>query len=90
MRSRTGTRLIDASQTVTVQAYDRATEKWKPVKVTIAEALDLWTDEGCPEPDQAEVCRYCGGQLSEKREHNGRGLRHCFACHFDFYEEAGD
>lgn len=35
-------------------------------------------------------CRYCGGALSETREHNGKKYRHCFACHFEFFEEGED
>lgn len=31
-------------------------------------------------------CR-CGGTLSEIREHNGKRYRHCYSCHFDFFEE---
>ena len=31
-------------------------------------------------------CR-CGGILSAPREHNGKKYRHCFACHFEFFEE---
>ena len=32
-------------------------------------------------------CKNCGGALSEIREHNGRRYRHCYACHFEFFEE---
>lgn len=31
-------------------------------------------------------CR-CGGALSTTRVHNGRRYRHCYSCHFEFYEE---
>ena len=31
-------------------------------------------------------CPHCGGPLSEIREHNGKQLRHCFSCHFEYYE----
>lgn len=33
------------------------------------------------------LCPYCGGALSELRDHNGRKHRHCYSCHFEFYEE---
>lgn len=33
------------------------------------------------------VCPFCAGDLSEPRQHNGRKLRHCFSCHFEFYLE---
>lgn len=32
-------------------------------------------------------CPYCGGALSEIREHKGKKYRHCYACHFEFFEE---
>ena len=32
-------------------------------------------------------CKYCGGPLSEIREHNGKKYRHCYACHSEFYED---
>ena len=32
-------------------------------------------------------CKYCGGPLSEIREHNGRKYRHCYSCHSEFFEE---
>lgn len=31
-------------------------------------------------------CR-CGGALSTTRVHNGRKYRHCYSCHFEFFEE---
>ena len=33
------------------------------------------------------VCPSCGGDLSETRIQNGRRLRHCYSCHFEFEEE---
>ena len=35
---------------------------------------------------EAVKCRF-GGALSTTREHNGKKYRHCFACHFEFFEE---
>ena len=32
-------------------------------------------------------CKYCGGVLSEIRQHNGKSYRHCYACHFEFEEK---
>lgn len=32
-------------------------------------------------------CPFCGGPLSEIREHKGKKYRHCYACHFEFEEE---
>lgn len=42
-------RLIDADKVVTIQVYDDMTEKYGTKKVTIADAIDEWSDEGCPE-----------------------------------------
>lgn len=43
-----------------------------------------------PLKGKPEKCKSCGGTLSEIRYHNGRPLRHCYSCHFEFYEEAED
>lgn len=29
-------------------------------------------------------CKYCGGPLSEIREHNGKKFRHCYSCLMDY------
>ena len=49
----------------------------------------LWLEE---EPDDDEPCAFwreihcpdCGGILSTVREHDGKKIRHCYACHFEF------
>ena len=41
-------RLIDADTVVTIQVYDDMTEETDTKKMTIAEAIDEWSDEGCP------------------------------------------
>lgn len=41
--------LIDASTKVTIQTYDDMYEEYRYEKCTIADALDQWSDEGCPE-----------------------------------------
>ena len=41
-------RLIDADSVVTIQVYDDMTEETDTKKMTIAEAIDEWSDEGCP------------------------------------------
>ena len=33
------------------------------------------------------ICPYCHGVLSSTRIQNGRRLRHCYSCHFEFEEE---
>lgn len=39
----------------------------------------------CWDRECAPKCMHCGGTLSEIRMHNGRRLRHCYSCHFEFY-----
>lgn len=41
-------RLIDADTVVTIQVYDDMTEEWDMKRMTIAEAIEEWSDEGCP------------------------------------------
>lgn len=42
------TRYIDGDTVVTIQVYDDMTEETSTRKMTIAEAIDEWSDEGCP------------------------------------------
>lgn len=32
-------------------------------------------------------CPNCGGALSELRFHRGKAYRHCYSCHFEFYDK---
>lgn len=43
---------------------------------------NIETEKPCDgwEPIQ---CPYCGGAMSEIREHNGRRYRHCYSCHME-------
>ena len=41
-------RIIDADTVVTIQVFDEMYEEYNLRTMTIAEALDLWTEEGCP------------------------------------------
>lgn len=51
-------RLVDADTVVTIQVYDDMTEETDTKKMTIAEAIDEWSDEGCPPTvDAVEVVR---------------------------------
>ena len=34
--------------------------------------------------EKIESCPFCGGNMSEIREHNGKRYRHCYACHFEW------
>lgn len=51
-------RLIDADKVVTIQVYDDMTEEYGTKKVTIADAIDEWSDEGCPETIDAEPIKH--------------------------------
>lgn len=39
---------IDADTVVTIQVYNDMTEEYGTKRVTIADAIDEWSDEGCP------------------------------------------
>ena len=41
-------RLIDADARVTVQSFDVEHEEYEHTEMSVAEALDFATDEGCP------------------------------------------
>ena len=52
-------RLIDADTVVTILLYDDMSETWTPSKMTITEAIDRWSDEGCPPTVDAEPVVRC-------------------------------
>ena len=54
-------RAIDADTVVTIQVFDEMYEEYNLRTMTIAEALDLWTEEGCSSADivKCKDCRYC-------------------------------
>lgn len=41
-------RLINADTVLTFQTYDEQYEEWHEVRLTIEEALDKFSNEGCP------------------------------------------
>lgn len=47
-------RLIDADTVITIQVYDDMLGVTDTKKMTIAEAIDEWSDEGCPPTVEAE------------------------------------
>ena len=51
-------RLINADTVVTIQVYDDMTEEYATKKMTIAEAIDEWSDEGCPPAVDATSVRH--------------------------------
>ena len=51
-------RLIDANARVTVQSFDVEHEEYNYTEMSVAEALDFATDEGCPPAvDAASIVR---------------------------------
>ena len=51
-------KLIDADTVVTIQVYDDMTEEYDLKKMTIGDAIDWWSDEGCPPSVDAEPVRH--------------------------------
>ena len=49
-----------------------------------AKAVHDWRRAHCI---RIGLCPFCFGKLSETRIQNGRRLRHCYSCHFEFEEE---
>ena len=62
-----GEGMIDETKTIHTQVYDDEHEEWIDKEMTIAEYLDAYTEEGCPESkpqscgnavDREAVCEY--------------------------------
>lgn len=51
-------RLIDADARVTVQSFDVKHKEYIYIKMSVQEALDFATDEGCPPVIDAESVRH--------------------------------
>ncbi len=51
-------RLIDADARVTVQSFDEEHEEYVHTEMSVEEALDFATDEGCPPVVEAEPVRH--------------------------------
>ena len=67
-------RLIDADTVVTVQVFDEMYEEYNLMTMTIAEALDLWTEEGCPPTVQAVPRSLYENLILRKDRPNGEWL----------------
>lgn len=52
-------RYIDADEYVTVSLYDDEREEEYTERMTIAESLDHFTDEGCPQTIDIVRCKEC-------------------------------
>lgn len=73
-------RLVDADTVVTIQVYDDMTEETDTKKMTIAEAIDEWSDEGCPPTvDAVEVvrCKDCRWFENDGYHTNCQIMRFC-------------
>lgn len=51
-------RLIDADTVVTIPVYDDMLETIDTKKMSIADAIDEWSDEGCPSAVDAEPVKH--------------------------------
>lgn len=56
-------RLIDADVRVTVQSFDTMNEEYSHDEMTVADALDFATDEGCPPTIDAIPVEWLRSQL---------------------------
>lgn len=70
-------RLINADTVVTIQVYDDMTEEYDTKKMTIAEAIDEWSDEGCPPTVDAEPVIHAHWEYVD---YGGCGNYHCSNC----------
>lgn len=71
-------RLIDANAVVTIQVFDEMTEEYNMETITVAKAIDRWSDEGCP-PTIDAVPVVHGKWLREKIRPKSY-LRVCSMC----------
>lgn len=74
-------RLIDADAIVTVQSFDIEHEEYNQTEMSIAEALDFATDEGCPDIVDAEPVVH--GRWISKSEEGLYGPAYCSICDFE-------
>lgn len=62
-------RLIDADARVTVQSFDAMNEEYNQDEMTVEQALDFSTDEGCPPTIDAIPVEW----LQKKRKYASEG-----------------
>ncbi|MBR0341047.1 MAG: hypothetical protein IJH64_02105 [Oscillospiraceae bacterium] len=78
-------RLIDADEVVTIDVYDDMTEEWHTERITIADAIDKWSYEGCPpsiEPTPKRVANVgTNGRLIDGAALKKQGWRLCRTVH---------
>lgn len=63
---------------------------WKPKFMGMrVEISSLSDDTPYVIESDDDICFFCGGHLSEWHVSNGRRYRHCYSCHFDFFDKDG-
>lgn len=58
MTKRTMTWYIDANAKIRAEVYDGGSETWRVEEITVADALDAYTEDGCPAPADVEEVRH--------------------------------
>lgn len=74
-------RYIDADKKIHIQIFDNENEEYIVLEQTIAECLDSYTDEGCPEPVDIHGVRH-GHWIKPKPAHKDyeTGYYECSVC----------
>ena len=71
-------RYIDADKKIHIQIFDEEHEEYVVLEQTIAECLDSYTDEGCPEPVDVQGVKHAHWE----NEYYHSGFFHtCSCCH---------
>lgn len=74
-------RLIDSEARVTVFSFDIEHEEYEHTEMSVVEALDFATDEGCPDFVDAEPVIH--GRWISKSEEGVYGPAYCSICDFE-------
>lgn len=74
-------RLIDANAVVTIQVFDEMTEEYNMETITVAKAIDRWSDEGCPPTIDAEPVKH--GRWVHFKQHDLNAVL-CSVCDYAF------
>ena len=74
-------RLIDADARVTVQSFDEEHEEYNLTEMSVEEALDFATDEGCP--PVVDAVPVVHGHWTTKRSLTHDGEWYCSNCEYE-------